>query len=173
MANIIKSHNQKILNENNEASDEKKCNCRSKNLCPLDGACLTKNIIYEAIVTTSSGNARTYIGMTEHEFKTRYNNHKLSFKDRKHSHNTVLSKHIWDLKDGNIDYKINWRIIKRASAYKGKPSRCNLCLAEKLCILTAQNASLLNKKSELVTKCRHENKFFVATNKKKRLSNRS
>ena len=173
MANIVKSHNQKILNENNEASDEKKCNCRSKNLCPLDGACLTKNIIYEATVTTSSGNARTYIGMTEHEFKTRYNNHKLSFKDRKHSHNTVLSKHIWDLKDGNIDYEINWRIIKRASAYKGKPSRCNLCLAEKLCILTAQNASLLNKKSELVTKCRHENKFFVATNKKKRLSNRS
>ena len=173
MANIVKSHNQKILNENNEASDEKKCNCRSKNLCPLDGACLTKNIIYEATVTTSSGNARTYIGMTEHEFKTRYNNHKLSFKDRKHSHNTVLSKHIWDLKDENIDYKINWRIIKRASAYKGKPSRCNLCLAEKLCILTAQNASLLNKKSELVTKCRHENKFFVATNKKKRLSNRS
>ena len=80
--------------------------------------------------------------MTEHEFKTRYNNHKLSFKDRKHSHATVLSKHIWDLKDGNIDYEINWRIINRASAYKGKPSRCNLCLAEKLCILTAQNASL-------------------------------
>ena len=172
-ANIIKSCNQKILNENNEASDKKKCSCRSKNLCPLDGVCLTKNIIYKATVTTSSGNARTYIGMTEHEFKTRYNNHKLSFKDRKQSHDTVLSKHIWDLKDGNIDYEINRHIIKRASAYKGKPSRCNLCLAEKLCILTAQNASLLNKKSELVTKCRHKNKFFVATNKKKRPSNRS
>ena len=65
------------------------------------------------------------------------------------------------------------RIIKRARAYNGKRSRCNLCLAEKLCILTAQNASLVNKKSELVTKCRHENKFFVATNQKKRRSNRS
>ena len=173
MANIIKSHNQKILNENNEASDKKKCNCRSKNFCPLDGACLTKNIVYEATVTASSGNARTYISMTEHEFKTRYNNHKLSFKDQKHSHDTVLSKHIWDLQDGNI-YEINWHIIKRASAYKGKPSPCNLCLAEKLCILIAQNASLLNKKSELVTKCCQENKFFVATNnKKKRPSNRS
>ena len=173
MANIIKSHNQKILNKNNEASNEKKCNCRNKNLCPLDGACLTKNIIYEATVTTTSGNTRTYIGMTEHEFKTRYNNHKLSFKDRKHSHNAVLSKYIWDLKDGNIDYIINCRIIQRASAYKGNPSRCNLCLAEKLCILTAQSVSLLNKKSELVTKCRHENKFFVATNRKMRLPNRS
>ena len=140
MANIIKNHNQKILTENDEASNEKECNCRNKNLCPLDGACLTKNIIYEATVTTTSGNARTYIGMTEHEFKMRYKNHKLSFKDRKHSHDTVLSKHIWDLMYGNIDYKINWRIIKRSSAYKGRPSRCNLCLAEKLCVLTAQNA---------------------------------
>ena len=173
MANIIKSHNQKILNENSTTSSEKKCNCRNKNLCPLDGTCLTKNIIYEATVTTTSGNSRTYIGMTENEFKTRYNNHKLSFKDRKHSHDTVLSKYIWNLKDGNIDYKINWRIIKRARAYKGNPSRCNLCLSEKLCILTSQNFSLLNKKSELVTKCRHENKFFVATNQKKRRSNRS
>ena len=111
--------------------------------------------------------------MTEHEFKTRYNNHKLSFKNRKHSHDTELSKHIWNLKDKNIDYEINWLIIKRVSAYKGKPSRCNLCLAEKLCILTAQNASLLNKRSELVTKRRHENKFFMATNQKKRPSNRS
>ena len=64
-------------------------------------------------------------------------------------------------------------IIKRARAYKGNPSRCNLCLSEKLCILTSQNFSLLNKKSELVTKCRHENKFFVAANQKKRRSNRS
>ena len=65
--------------------------------------CLTENIIYKATVTTTSGNARTYISMTEHEFKMRYNNHKLSFKDRKHSHDSVLSKHIWDLKDESTD----------------------------------------------------------------------
>ena len=69
-------------------------------------------MIYEATVTTTTGDTKTYIGMTEHEFKTRYNNHKLSFRDRKHSHSTVLSKHIWDLKDSNTDYQINWRIIK-------------------------------------------------------------
>ena len=115
----------------------KKCSCRNKNLYSLDSVCLTKNIIYKATVTTTSGNTRTYIGMTEHEFKARYNSHKLhklSFKDQKRSHDTVLSKHL-GLKDGNIDYEINWPIIKRASAYKGKPSRCNLCLAEKLLYL--------------------------------------
>ena len=146
MANIIKSHNQKILNECNETSSENKCNRRNKNLCPLDGACLISNIIYEATVTTTSGNSRSYIGMTDNEFRTRFN-------DKKHSHDTVLSKHNWDLKDKNINYTINWRIIKRAKAYKGNPSRCNLCLSEKLCILSARNAFLLNKKSELVTKC--------------------
>ena len=72
-----------ILNQQvKHVNYKKKCNCRNKNLCPLDGTCLTKNIIYEATVTTTSGNSRTYIGMTENEFKTRYNNHKLSFKDR-------------------------------------------------------------------------------------------
>ena len=173
MANIIKSHNQKILNENNGVSNERKCNCRNKDLCPLDGACLTSNVIYEATVTTTTGDTKTYIGMTEHEFKTRYNNHKLSFRDQKHSHSTVLSKHIWDLKDSNTDYQINWRIIKRANTYRGNPSRCNLCLSEKLCILSARDISLLNKKSELVTKCRHENKFFTTTNQNRRRSNRS
>ena len=90
----------------------------------------------------------------------RYNNHKLSFKDRKHSHDTVLSKHIWDLRDSNTSYEIKRRVIKKANAYKGNPSRGNLCLSEKPCILTARDVSLLNKKSELVTKCRHEKKVL-------------
>ena len=65
MANIIKSYDQKILNENNETSSEKKCNCRNKNICPLDGPCLT----YEATITTTSGNPKAYIGMAEKNSK--------------------------------------------------------------------------------------------------------
>ena len=109
--------------------------------------------------------------LTEHSFKTRYNNNKLSFKHRKHSHDTVLSKYIWDLKDDNTDFSIKWSIITRASSYRGNPSRCNLCLMEKLCILSADRSTLLNKRSELVTKCRHENKFYAANQQQDR-SNR-
>ena len=128
MANIIKSHNQKILTESNGVGRETKCNCRNKDLCPLDGACLTSSVIYEATVTTT-GNTNTYIGMTEHEFKIRYNNHKLSFRDRKHSHATVLSKHIWDLKDSDTDYHINWRIIKRETHTEATlPAAIYVCL---------------------------------------------
>ena len=82
----------------------------------------------------------------------------------------VLSKYIWDLNDNDTTYDIKWRIIKKANAYKGNSSRCNLCLSKKLCILTARD-TILNKRSELLAKCRHENKSF-ATNHKTRYSNR-
>ena len=170
MSSIIKSHNAKILANSDTRAESKSCNCRNKDLCPLDGACLVNNI-YKATVTTTSGKTKVYIGMAEHSFKTRYNNHKLSFKHRKHSHDTVLSKYIWDQRDKNTDFSIKWSIVTRASSYRGNPSRCNLCLAEKLCILSADRSTLLNKRSELITKCRNENKFYAANQKQDR-SNR-
>ena len=45
--------------------NRKTCNCRNKNLCPLDGKCLTNNVIYKATVTTASRTTSNYIGMTE------------------------------------------------------------------------------------------------------------
>ena len=49
----------------------------------------------------------------------RYNNHKLSFKHRKYSHDTVMSKDIWDLKDNYYtDFSIKWSIVMQASSYK-------------------------------------------------------
>ena len=79
------------------------------------------------------------------------------------THMTQCSQDISELRDNDTRYDIKWRILKKANTYIGNPSHCNLCLSEKLCILTACDVSLLNKRSELVTKCRHENKFF-ATN---------
>ena len=164
MRNLIKQHNAKILNETRKANSDG-CNCRKRNSCPLDGACLASGIVYKATVTTNIGQPKIYIGSTEHSFKTRFNNHKISLKYRKHSHSTCLSKYIWELKDKGTDHEIKWSILKRAKPYSGKPSRCNLCLAEKLCILTADKSVLLNKRSELITKCRHENKFYAANQK--------
>ena len=164
MRNLIKQHNVKILNETRKANSDG-CNCRKRNSCPLDGACLASGIVYKATVTTNIGQSKIYIGSTEHSFKTRFNNHKISLKYRKHSHSTCLSKYMWELKDKGTDHEIKWSILKRAKPYSGKPSRCNLCLAEKLCILTADKSVLLNKRSELITKCRHENKFYAANQK--------
>ena len=108
-------------------------------------------------------------GMTEYTFKSRYNNHKMSFNYRKYAHDTVLSKYVWDLKDNNVKHSIKWSILKRSTPYKGGRTRCNLCLAEKLSILTAKKSSLLNRRSELITKYQHVNKFLAANHKQQRL----
>ena len=41
------------------------------------------------------------------------------------------------------------------------PTRCNLCLTEKLYIIKADKASNLNKTAELIPKCCHENKYSL------------
>ena len=41
MASIIRSHNQKVLNPQ-QKREERKCNCKVKETCPLEGNCLTE-----------------------------------------------------------------------------------------------------------------------------------
>jgi hypothetical protein len=77
MSRIIDAHNKSIINQTPTTS--KPCNCRKPDECPLNGNCLSKSIIYKATVTTSN-NTKEYIGLCETTFKTRYNNHKSSFK---------------------------------------------------------------------------------------------
>ena len=120
--------------------------------------------MYKATVTTNIAQPKIYIGSTEHSFKARFNNHKISLRNRKHSHSTCLSKYIWELKDKGTHHEIKWSIIKRAKPYSGKPPGA-ICVFLKLCILTADKSVLLNKGSELITKCRHENKFYAANQK--------
>ena len=46
--------------------------------------------------------------------------------------------------------------------YKGGRGRCPLCLEEKLAIInTANDHVLLNKRTELLSKCRHGNSFLA------------
>ena len=54
---------------------------------------------------------------------------------------------------------IEWSIADRAPPYHCKSKRCNLCLAEKLTILRADQTLTLNSRLELVSKCRHRYKF--------------
>ena len=44
---------------------------------------------------------------------------------------------------------------------------CYLCLAEKHEILTANDDALLNKRTELINKCRHKNKYKLINAKLK------
>ena len=66
---------------------------------------------------------------------------------------------LWKYKDKGIKPRITWSIVCKSFAYTSGAKRCNLCLAEKLAILQADQRTLLNKRYEFVSKCRHRNKF--------------
>ena len=74
---IIKKHNSKIINQKLFVQ-EALCNCINKNNCPLKDECLRKDVIYKANVSYRKG-IKHYFGLSEGEFKTRFNNHKMSF----------------------------------------------------------------------------------------------
>ena len=155
----IDNHNKHILNSPKHADgttdntvDNKSCNCRQKNTFPLSGNCLQSSVIYQATVKCNVNNtSEMYIGLTENNFKTRYRNHTASFCHAKHRNSTKLSKHIWTLKDSNIDHSMSCRIISSCSSYNSSSKRCNLCLKEKLLIICRPDLSSLNKRNELVS----------------------
>ena len=164
MAAIIKRHNARICRAEEEGDDRSRhCNCRRPNQCPLNGKCLNSSIVYKATVDVSGTPApKVYIGSTETPFKHRYANHLMSFRHERYENQTELSKYIWRLKREGKDYRIGWDILRRAPAYSSLSKRCDLCVTEKLMILFMDKSTLLNRRSELVSKCRHQNKVYLS-----------
>ena len=83
---------------------------------------------------------------------------------------TLSAKH-WQLKDENLNPSITWKISHKAHAYQpGKTCGCDLCLTEKVVILLGHDGPekiprstiLLNRRTELLQKCRHKRKFTYA-----------
>ena len=143
-------------------TDQLSCNCQKSETCPLQGKCLSSNLIYQAeVTTTDNGTANKYIGMTANSFKTRYNNHMKSCRNAKYSKETALSNHISDLKSENREYVVKWSILKHAKAHTSGGRRCNLCLEEKAAIMRADPKTLLNKRTEIISKCRHRDKYCL------------
>ena len=57
--------------------------------------------------------------------------------------------------------EMTWRIIRKFLPYNYNSRKCCLCLNEKLEIALYEGGNLLNKKTELISKCRHQNKFML------------
>ena len=56
---------------------------------------MINSIVYKAeIKSKDDGETREYIGMTANAFKSRFYNHKKSFKDVRYENETELSKYI-------------------------------------------------------------------------------
>ena len=68
---------------------------------------------------------------------------------------------MWELKQQNIAPITKWEILSKVN---GNPtqSMCILCLTEKFWIINfLGDNNYLNKKSELINKCRHINKLLL------------
>ena len=85
----------------------------------------------------------------------------MSFKHKKHVNDTELSKYLWKLKEENADYNLQWSIKAYASPYKCGTRECDLYLTESLIIARSDPKKLLDKRTGLVSKCRHRNKFLL------------
>ena len=83
------------------------------------------------------------------------------FRHLKHKNDSELSKAIWQLKNNSIDFSLKWSIAVKANPYQCGSRRCDLCLSEKVCIIRSGSKELLNKRNELISKCRHRNKYIV------------
>ena len=165
MGAVINAHNKKVLGER-VTLEREGCNCqrgRYRNNCPLGGECLTKNVLYEATVTSTLRNygEKQYKGITYNPFKVRLGNHEKDFRDVKYRNETELSKEVWKIKDKGGQYEVRWKILGQYPPYNPASKRCQLCLSEKLEILKHDGPNLLNKRSEIISKCRHKAPYIL------------
>ena len=145
---------------------EKKCNCRSKKQCPLNGSCLESFVVYQTTVTQVKTNKiDTYVGLTADTFKTRYNNHTKSFNHRRYKTDTELSNFIWKLKDEGIEYILQWKIIDRGRSFNTISKTCQLCTNEKIFLLLKPELCTLNSNNELGSYCRHQRSLLHSLSK--------
>ena len=74
--------------------------------------------------------------------------------------------YIWTLKSQGITPIVKWSIIKRVNG-KTAANYSKLCLTKNYYIIQfLDDKNFLSKKSELVNKCRHQNKLLLSNVKK-------
>ena len=119
--------------------------------------------MYQATVipTQNPAETETYTGMTSTEFKDRYRNHTKSFNNLRYSNETTLSLHIWSLKNMNIDFDIQWKVIDRAKPFSPVTGVCNLCTLEKYYIIFKPEGATLNKNEEIYKPCIHRRPLLL------------
>ena len=149
----INSHDRKIFHStvNNQS---RTCNFINKTDYPLQEKCLKENTIYQADISSENFQTKIYYGISETKFKTRYSNHKKFFNHENHKNDTQLSNELWKIKASKEEPVL---------AYNVNTKRCLLCLNEKLQIAIYRGNNMLNKRTEIISKGRHRNKYALAS----------
>ena len=138
------------------------CQDPSAEICPLQGNCLDKGIVYQATVTAEDNSTMNYIGSAATTFKDRWYNHRSSFIMREKEFNTALSAYVWSKKDAGLNPIVTYSTLTKAEPYSASRGKCYLCLQEKVHILLTNQSFSLNKRLEISSKCRHKYKHSLA-----------
>ena len=162
MKAIITGQNNKLINpKTNDNGNVRMCNCVGFE-CPVNGECLRKEVIYCCKVETQSG-SRNYIGATKNTFKSRWNAHNSNARCIQNRTATTLANHVWSLKETNQIFTQNLNIELDAKSYCPEMKYCNTCATEKYWIMKHHKSrSLINKRTEILCKCRHRTKFLLS-----------
>ena len=59
------------------------------------------------------------------------------------------------------EFSLKWRTKTKGMPYTCDLRKCDLCLAEKLAMAQFEGVGLLNKQTELLSKCQHRNKIII------------
>ena len=79
-----------------------------------------------------------------------------------HRHSTALAAYTWEKKEEGKVPEVSWKVLEKAAPYHPAKASCKLCSAEKTTILLAEPEATLNKRGELMSKCRHRTKFLLS-----------
>ena len=127
ISQIISSQNENIFQPNK--NQEPPCNCRQKENCAMQGKCRRKNVLYKCTASTPTKPERVYIGISEDEWKKRYQNHTKSFPNKRYKNETSLSSYIWKIKKETSQIPtLTLPIVKTVPAYSNTTKKCRLCL---------------------------------------------
>ena len=68
---------------------------------------------------------------------------------------TPLSNELWKIKASKEEAVLVWKMLGQYQPYNVNIKRCLLCLNEKQQITIYRGNNMLNKRTEIISKCRH------------------
>ena len=157
MASHISSHNKNIIQEFKKSQyPNPKHDWRAAEDYPLNGNCKQLAVVYQGDVTP------------EGPFKEKLSDHCTSFKYEQYKNKSKLPSFIWETKNKGLNFEIKWSVVRRSTTYKAESKKCNLCLWENFHIMTGDKDTLLTERYELITKCKHIDKYLLKSYKSRR-----
>ena len=161
MKTYIASHNAKLSQGGDDVREEYGCNCRTgKDSCPLQGSCLVPTLVYKAEVETGAIR-KHYFGQTAITFKKRWSNHMSDCRIPSKRQSTTFSNFMWSLKDREEDSNVRWSKVSVTRPYQRGGRSCSLCLTEKVSIARDTTREMLNKRREIMNRCRHRDRHYL------------